>query len=298
VTVLLLVIVLSLFRKTMGFNPGEAPYKWMKDILATPFVDALTTEKLMNKKIKEPKPTTLDENGKRVELSRDPRLVFITANLTHNRIVKFPENSSDYWAKYSQQVCPAAYVRASMSLPFIFHAFVTDDKYVIGPNDQPVSNTVALSARFVDGGLLSNFPIREFHVPPPQIPSYPTFGVLLGSPKAEPQQDSASLKKKFESLSVFKFILSFISTFRNFYDYEFLQTHKEFKQLVNAVNTDQFNSLDFGMPFATKQAIFSAGAATAIKQLESFSWKEYLIVRTESIPVPKTQNGNITIRSN
>lgn len=269
----------------MGANPGDAPYDWMKKILQTSYVNILTTEGLMEKKKNEAKPKRDIINGNQVsteELTSNSRLVFISANLTHNRIVKFPENAKDYWDEsFAGLVHPAAYVRASMSLPFIFYAFIPANKYLNGYEDNTESDKVNMLARFVDGGMLSNFPIREFHVPPPQEPAYPTFGVLLGSPTADPGNDTSQIKKKFNSLSVFKYILSFISTFRNFYDSDFLRTHKEFSMLVKSVNTDEFNSLDFGMSFQTKKKIFAAGARTAIDQLEHFNWPDYLAVRMD-----------------
>ena len=282
VLLLVLILIFNLFKNKMGFNPGDYPYDWMKSILETEYVNTHTTKKLMDAKANEKKPISGD-----VELKSDPRLVFITANLTHNRIVKFPENRKDYWNQlYADEVSPAAYVRASMSLPFIFYSFIPGDNHVQMPD---AKQTVNMLARFVDGGMLSNFPIREFHVPPPASPSYPTFGVLLGSPKPEPGQDSDSIRKKFWSLSVFKYILSFISTFRNFYDSDFLRTHPEFKMLVKAVDTDQFNSLDFGMDFPTKQALFVEGAKTAIEQLQEFSWTDYLKVRMGTEPEKSNQ---------
>lgn len=134
-------------------------------------------------------------------------------------------------------------------------------------------------ARFIDGGMLSNFPIREFHVAPPAEPKYPTFGVLLGGPPAEPADDTPTSIKKFLSVSVFKFTLAFISTFRNFYDKDFLMSHPELKLIVKPVNTTEFNSLDFGMDAGTKKKLFAAGAKTAIEQLENFDWTHYLKVR-------------------
>jgi len=274
----LLMVVLAVFNKTMGFNPGKAPYEWMKSILDTSFVGMKTTNDLMSKRHNETRPVFAAVPGSPPEPIPDPRLVIITANLTHNRIVKFPENAKDYWSSpYDGFVCPAAYVRSSMSLPFIFNPLIPHDRYVC-MNPAP-SNTVQLLARFVDGGMLSNFPIREFHVPPPTRPRYPTFGVLLGKPGATSKQNSEKSTKQFYSLSVFKFILSFISTFRAFYDADFLFDHPEFNLLIKAVDTSGINSLDFGMPDKTKIELFRRGAATAIQQLEEFDWQHYLTVR-------------------
>lgn len=233
---------------------------------------------IINEK-QEPQPVIII-NEPPEKIFNDPRLVFIAANLTHNRIVKFPDNTGDYWKKdYVNFITPAAYVRASMSLPFIFYAFIPGDKHVQIPANSTFKNinTVHTLARFVDGGTLSNFPIREFHVAPPMAPKYPTFGVLLGVPDAHTtESDTAVIKQKFYLVSVFKFIVSFISTFRNFYDNDFLLNHPEFKHLVQAVDTSEFNSLDFGMDFKTKTKLFEQGAKTAIKQLQKFNWDEYL----------------------
>ena len=275
VVMLAVLLLFSLFKNNMGINPGQVVYDWMKAIMETEYVSIRTTAALLESKKNETKPI----HGNAL-MTTDPRLVFITANITHNRIVKFPENNGDYWDPvYKDLVCPAAYVRASMSLPFIFYTFIPEDKHVQLPGGAAAKKTVHMLARFIDGGLLSNFPIREFHVLPPAEPKYPTFGVLLGGPPAEPTDDTAESIKKFFSVSVFKFILAFISTFRNFYDKDFLMSHPELKLIVKAVNTTEFNSLDFGMDAATKKKLFAAGAKTAIEQLENFDWAHYLKVR-------------------
>jgi NTE family protein len=282
VFLLILFLFFRLFKTNMGVNPGEVVYQWMRSILQTRFVNINTTADLRERK----KKIRITNHETTVPFN-DPRMVFIAANLTHNRIVKFPDNNPDYWNKdYAELVSPAVYVRASMSLPFIFYAFIPRDKHVYIPAGSSLKKTGTLHtlARFIDGGMLSNFPIREFHVTPPVHPRYPTFGVLLGGEYPESNAtEEASMKRKFLTLSVFKFILSFISTFRNFYDKDFLMTHPEFKQLVQTVNTKKFNSLDFGMPLETKKELFEEGAKAAIKQLLDFDWPTYLSSR---VPKP------------
>jgi len=278
-----LMLVFAIFRGNMGFNPGKRPYEWMKNILASGYVGINTTDELLDRKKNDPPLVSLTDPG--TNLATESRLVFIAANLTHNRIVKFPRQSEDYWNENSRGlVCPAAYVRASMSLPFIFYSFIPADKYVYGKETSDRYDTVKLPARFVDGGMLSNFPIREFHLPPPQEPRYPTFGVLLGSAYTRSEPETGTMSESFLRQSVFKYILSFISTFRNFYDKEFLERHKELRLLVETVDTRKFNSLDFGMPFKKKQELFKAGAEAAIRQINKFKWQEYLDIR-------KAENG-------
>ncbi len=122
-------------------------------------------------------------SGEKPMLVENPKLVIITANLSHNRIVRFPKRAAEYWEN-PKLVHPAAFVRASMSLPFIFHTFIPNDANHYG--ETSIENKVKLKARFVDGGMLSNFPIREFHRTSNKPPSFPTFGVLLSQrPKIE-----------------------------------------------------------------------------------------------------------------
>lgn len=282
-----LLLIFRLFKNYMGVNPGEVVYQWLTQVLNTGYVGIATTQELMARRKAIKVYSNVNGTPQLVPCS-DTRVVIISANLTHNRIVKFPENSSDYWkADYTGLVSPAAYVRASMSLPFIFYAFIPMDRHVVEPGASNLLNNqyrppakVHKLARFVDGGMLSNFPIREFHVPPSARPNYPTFGVLLGSGILEkPVQPGAAADKKFWTESVFKYVLSFISTFRNFYDKDFLFTHPEFSQLVQVVDTKAFNSLDFGMDLPTKTRLFCKGVEAAMRQLENFDWNQYVKTR-------------------
>ncbi len=285
-----LFLVFRLFKTNMGVNPGKVVYGWLTDILQTTYVNIHTTAGLKARK-KKIVVSTDDSNGAPFN---DARIVIIAANLTHNRIVKFPENNKDYWHdEYVDLVSPATYVRASMSLPFIFYAFIPRDKHIHKMDeikktipgsryDPEATTSLHKLARFVDGGMLSNFPIREFHVPPAAAPRYPTFGVLLGSGLLEAKTEKKeTTDKKFWGEPVFKYILSFISTFRNFYDKDFVFTHPEFSQLVQAVDTKRFNSLDFGMELKTKTELFEEGVKAAIKQLENFDWATYVAPRIE-----------------
>lgn len=283
----LLFMVFRLFKTNMGVNPGRVVYDWLTDILLTSYVNIRTTKDLKERK----KKIVVSSDDPAAAPFGDPRIVIIAANLTHNRIVKFPENNKDYWLdEYVELVSPATYVRASMSLPFIFYAFIPRDKHIHqfvqvypGTNYDPEGTTsLHKLARFVDGGMLSNFPIREFHVPPTAAPRYPTFGVLLGAGLLQAAAESkATIDKKFWGEPVFKYVLSFISTFRNFYDRDFVFTHPEFSQIVQAVDTKRFNSLDFGMPLKTKIELFEEGVKAAIRQLENFDWDSYVAPRIE-----------------
>ncbi len=215
--------------------------------------------------------------------SKHPELVFITANLTHHRIVRFPARAGDYWENH-MKVHPAAYVRASMSLPFIFETFVPNNDTHFS-NKEP-ANKVKFEVRMVDGGMLSNFPIRDFHRSDGKSPSFPTFGILLSErPKIASQKHMQGKKN-----TLARFISSFISTFRNFYDNDYLLNQEEINMLIETVNTLQegsknthINWLDFGMSNDDKKLLFKRGAEAAIKQLVKFDWETYRGIRQKTV---------------
>lgn len=213
-----------------------------------------------------------------------PKIVLITSNLSHNRIVRFPEDASEYWNDYFK-VNPAAYVRASMSLPFIFKTFIPNNtSHVHYANANAPKIEVKLKARMVDGGMLSNFPIREFHRSSNKTPSFPTFGVLL-SKRSEITSEN---RLKGQKNTLISYILSYIQTFRNFYDNDFIINNNEIKSRVVTVDTrrdktkedgERINWLDFWMGNDDKRLLFVRGAEAAIRQLDKFDWKQYKDLR-------------------
>ena len=261
------VLLIRILGKDFGINTGAAFYDWMKGILANPHIATTTTAQLQQR---------LEGNGfdgKKPDESA--RLVLIASNLTYNRIVKFPKAAPEYW-KPADNVNPAAYVRATMSIPFVFSTFIPNIGHV-------ENNAIAQLAksRFVDGGMLSNFPIREFHNDALARPRFPTFGVLLNeSPVDLDVPPSAKeVRDRFADTTLLGYVTSFLSTFRNFYDNDFLSSNKEIRLRVVAVETKGYNWLDFWMADTAKQELFEKGARAAIRQLEKFDFQDYLNYR-------------------
>jgi NTE family protein len=266
--VLYYVFLIRILGCNFGINTGNYFYNWAEKILHNPFVSIRTTADL------DANMQALSFTGK-VPGKDKSRMVLISANLTHNRVVKFPERAVDYWGKDASLVSPAAYLRATMSLPFIFEAFIPDPKHFAQPPVEPFM----MYARFVDGGMLSNFPIREFHVD--KTPRFPTFGVLLSeNPIVKPKPKAGNnVAIPLEPLTLFGHILTFIDTFRNFYDNDFLASNDEIAMRVETVETKSFNALDFWMKDKEKQQLFEEGARAAVRQLAKFDWNQYLNVR-------------------
>ena len=270
------ILLIKVLNVKFGINTGNVFYKWTDDLLAS--LNIRDTDDLK----KQMREITLIP----AKDGDAPRLVLITSNLTHNRIVKFPERAVDYWNN-SDNIKPAAYLRASMSLPFIYKTFIPDISHFY--DQTQLENEVKLKARFVDGGMLSNFPIREFHRNDIAAPRFPTFGILLTEREVaksagkitDEQEKNKEMKeaKELKNITLMSYILSFISTFRNFYDNDFLLSNEEINLRVETVNTKGYNWLDFWMKESTKQSLFNEGAKAAIRQLEKFNWEEYKTLR-------------------
>lgn len=262
--ILIYILLVKLFGPQFGVNTGNVFYQWADTFFNLMQIQDTSDlyKRLAKKTIHPGRP---DDRA---------RLVMITANLTHNRIVKFPERAAFYWSN-SLKVKPAAYLRSTMSLPFIFRAFIPSVEHYHNPDGV---DKVEKKARFVDGGMLSNFPIREFHKTG-SSPRFPTFGVLLsdiGLTDTELRERSTGLEPgSFKKLTLIGYIGSFIKTFRNFYDFEFIFGTPEIEQRVETVDTKDCNSLDFWMDMDEKKKLFLRGADAAIRQLEKFNWNDY-----------------------
>ena len=292
VIVALLFFLLAFFRifsTHLGINPGEVFYGWITNILRTKQIDVFTTADL---EIKRPK-YVLKVYDNTINTVNNRRYVFITSNLTYNRIVKFPERASDYWQN-KDDVNPAAYIRSSMSIPFLFHAFTPESKHGSTPKG---------FSRFVDGGMLSNFPIREFDVKNDEDRRYPTFGVLLSSPFDRSSNMSLeeyikeyknNISNKRTNISVFKYILSFISTFRNFYDTDFLISTPDIEKRVELIDTGGISSLDFFMNMDKKKELFEAGATAAIRQIQKTLNQSDTILENLASETQTSENTNFT----
>jgi len=95
------------------------------------------------------------------------RLHVVASNITRNELMVLPQDVAKLGLDPDEFEVALA-VRMSISIPYFF---------------MPVRVAEAASPGakhwVVDGGLLSNFPIRYFDSPPGEAPPWPTFGLLL-----------------------------------------------------------------------------------------------------------------------
>ncbi len=178
--------VVAALHRYLGLHPGRAFESWVEGILEE--CGTNTTLKLRERMMAPP--GLRHRHGKTLDgPTLDCRLSLIAAEVTTRMKVEFPKDA-DLFYEEPDEVNPARFVRASMSVPFFFHPMsdplmkfreqrASQWKKRGVPMPAPRSADKAEPHRFlfIDGGIMSNFPINIFHRD--GVPNAPTFGVKL-----------------------------------------------------------------------------------------------------------------------
>jgi len=284
---LLLLNILKIKRiiqTKLGVNPGNNFTEWITKELDNVNVKSVGDLNALRKKL----PHGLIHVGGQDLTNAQAKLAIITSDITTHTKVEFPKMAELYW-KEPYNVKPSELVRASMSIPFFFEPFEVrhiphDEKNPLPAVhktykqlwDDHASYTgpIPPAVKFVDGGMLSNFPINVFHRTDGQPPTRPTFGVRLST-----YRDNFVDVKNLMSFSG-----AMISTMRQIHDYDFLMRNPDYRALICRIDADKdFNWLDFEMPQQDRIKLFIQGALKAIEFLECFDWEKYKETRASGI---------------
>jgi NTE family protein len=176
-------------------------------------------------------------------------LKVLTSDISNGRLVIWPDDGAVY--DLPPDFIEVAWaVRCSMSIPFFFRPVR------LGTNNGDLY--------FVDGGMLSNFPIWLFDS---QEPRYPTFGLLL---KEENQDQAAKISRRLHT-----YFAALISTMMKASDKRSIRP-EEYHYRTIEIPVWNVSSIDFEIQGATKQQLFDSGYQAATKFLENWTWEEYL----------------------
>ena len=265
--------VLDNFTRDYGLNPGRKFHEWLRTVLAEKGITTVADLERVRTLL----PNQLQlRTGEPYAPGHPIRLALVAADITTESKVIFPEMADLYYAE-PEKVHPADFVRASMSVPFFFQPHKVSNvpsaghvnharwQQAVGYNG-PVPEEVY----FIDGGILSNFPIDLFHQHY-KVPACPTFGIKLGLNRNQPNK-----VQKFTGL-----IGAIFNSARHGYDYDFITRNPDFRHLVICAETDQYNWLDFYLSDETKLALFAEGAKAAMKFVRGFDWEGYKEVRRQ-----------------
>ncbi|MBL7780721.1 MAG: patatin-like phospholipase family protein [Saprospiraceae bacterium] len=287
------------YRSEFGINPGRNFEDWISSILQQYGIWNLNDLRTHIAKVpdggfqlmrKEESEDLSDLNQPVLE----DFLSIVTSDLTNRMKVEFPRMWQLYWHD-PEQVNPAFFVRASMAVPFFFRPFVVRDiapdrvlpawGQFLGIEDMA---RIPATTHFVDGGLLSNFPINVFFNPKVAVPRLPTFGIMLSS------GENTATAVEYKTLG--SFASAMLSTLRAHYDKEFLLKNADFNRTIGRIDVGGINWLNFNISDPEKLELFRRGAEAAARffmgpdpkageeGLEStggFNWDYYKVQRAE-----------------
>lgn len=253
------------FRADFGLNPGQAFYDWVEGILTDCGIKNLDD---LRKHVE-----SVPEGGFHLRSNREPEplddinnpkledfLVIVTSDVTNQMKVEFPRHWKLYWNN-SSEVRPASFVRASMAVPVFFKPFIVEkiDSAAVARYWQLIGvdnpELIPVESRFVDGGMISNFPINVFYNPKVAEPRLPTFGILL--------EDEDVVPPRTDYKSFFSFVGAMFNTVRYNYDKEFLIKHADWNRTVGKIDVRGVNWLNFNLTNEEKLLLFRKGAEAA-----------------------------------
>ncbi|MEX2289057.1 MAG: patatin-like phospholipase family protein [Mycobacteriales bacterium] len=179
------------------------------------------------------------------------RLVVTVSDLSRQRLVRLPWDLAEYGV---DDLPVARAVRASAAIPFFFR-----------PVRQPTSRG---EATWVDGGLLSTFPVDLFDRPDSIDPRWPTFGVRLTT-----QPPSPSVIREVDGPVGIG--LAALDTLLTDQGSSYLEDPCTVERTV-FVPTDGVSVVDFDLDRGTADRLYHAGRAAAADFLADWDFGSHV----------------------
>jgi NTE family protein len=274
---LLIFYSVSLMRRLknagFGINPGNYFYDWIKKLLISNGV--VKVSDLNSKATNLPKLYLRSDNPESIDtLAGD--VTFIASELVTQNKIQFPAMCNLFREKDKiDTLQPAGFIRASMAIPVFFESYFINnipntseevkDAWMDTLNDLNPPTEV----RFVDGGILSNFPINIFYNPGVTVPRLPSFGIDLDDSKPEDKSTNAI------HWTFMGYLGRMFNTIRDYYDKDFLLKNKFYEKGIGKIPLYEYNWLNFFLTDKDKINMFVAGAKAATEFLIHFDWEDY-----------------------
>jgi NTE family protein len=202
------------------------------------------------------------------EFGDDPRyryrLQVIASDTTSHRLLVLPRDAAELGIDPDELEVARA-VRMSMSIPIFF---------------EPVSITNGKTNRehvIVDGGMLSNYPVWLFDCPADQVPTWPTFGLLLVEPHPTtpigarlpaPERAARGLG------GLFKYVKAMADTMMEAHDRLYVEK-ANFARTI-PIPTLGIGTTEFEITEARKEALYESGRTAAEQFLATWDFDGYI----------------------
>jgi NTE family protein len=200
------------------------------------------------------------------------KLCIVATDLSTERRVELPDDGALYFED-SDAVHPAVWVRASLSLPLVYRPVVCRPPYASARawserwGEDAGRASPPSRCLLVDGGVIANFPIDVFHEHGREPPC-PTVGVRV-SPAA----------RYTEVRGVGSLVRQMFETARRAGEAAFHARHRDYKHLVETVDTRAIGGSAFTLSDAQSESLFRNGIRAAGRWLGRFDWERYQRVR-------------------
>lgn len=290
----------KLFARTgYGLNSGTVFHNWINGILETCPIEGnlrngtICTLEDFSKHFMRIPPLTVIPDDRRTNNQPPymPMLTIITCDIVSERKIEFPRMWDLYWS-HPSQVRPGDFVRASMSIPVFFESFQVKniranstfaawDEHLNWQNER---KAIPDTAQFIDGGILSNFPISMFYNPNYPVPRMPTFGIRL--------QDGVLDHAERSNNTFWSYIASLFSTIRFNFDRDFMTRNKAYNRAIKSIDVRGYSWLNFFMTDDDKIALFRKGAEAAVSFLNAFDWEAYKAERLSNFEQARERFDN------
>jgi NTE family protein len=214
----------------MGIAKGDYLVEWLGNVLAD--LDIHTFADLAI--------SDADDPGTGLPADQRFRLVVHTSDISRGALVRLPWDYGHYGQDPAKMRVVDA-VRASMSIPFFF---------------RPVTfSTPTGKVTWVDGGMLSNFPITVFDRTDGEPDRWPTWGVKLSAKPDAVQVDRPAGND-------FELARSCLQTLLSGWDRYHLDDEKVTERTV-FVDTGSMSATNFGITEAEQSQLFESGRSAA-----------------------------------
>ncbi|MGN6510812.1 MAG: patatin-like phospholipase family protein [Chitinophaga sp.] len=268
-------------NRGFGINPGKNFTEWISMVLEQNGVKTIGDLERVSGKAPEGlhiRSDLIDKNYRdNPTKGLVPDITLITSDIITQNKIEFPR-MWDLFRLHKDALHPAEFVRASMSIPIFFESHIIRDiprehpdikaswakHLLMQPEDIPSS------VRFVDGGVLSNFPINILYNPEIMVPRLPTFGIELDDAGEEDVSQNRA-----DQLGLGAYLGKLFNTIRYYYDKDFLLKNKLFRKGIGVIKVADFNWLDFNISEDKQKELFIRGAEAACDFLLQFKWEEY-----------------------
>jgi NTE family protein len=199
-----------------------------------------------------------DDPGSSLPPERSYRLVVMTSDICQGRLVRLPWEYPTYGLAPDDQLVADA-VRMSMSIPFFYEPVKLDWKDQQGKQ---------MTSYFIDGGMLSNYPIDVFDRTDGKAPRWPTFGVKLSS------IESTIAPEQFDVHDTLGLARAMVGTMASFYDRMHINDPCTQKRTM-FVDTFGVKATDFDIDPPTQDRLYKSGESSATAFLSGWNFDRY-----------------------